>query len=160
MSLPHGRKYLISYGLALPSGRKQLEGMILVREIMKRDVKTVGLDATLKEAVAKMNRFSIGSLVVVSDRKPIGIVTERDILRVVEQDLDVSSVKVKEAMSHPLVTITEETNSMDAAEIMVKKQVKRLPVVKHGELVGILTTMELVRSRPTLMRTLDAILKD
>jgi len=64
-----------------------MSGVLLVRDVVTKAVKTVRMDTSVKEAVEKMNKFNIGSVVVMDmeRRRPIGILTERDILRMVEQ---------------------------------------------------------------------------
>jgi len=58
-----------------------MAGIVLVRDIMSKDVRVVRLDSSVKEVVATMNKFDIGSIIVVQGDRPVGIITERDILR-------------------------------------------------------------------------------
>ena len=67
-----------------------MAGILLVREIMIRAVKTVGVNVNVRKAVQKMNKFDIGSIVVMDGGRPVGILTERDVLRLVEQSIDPS----------------------------------------------------------------------
>ena len=126
-----------------------MAGIILVRDIMTRDVKKVRPDSTVADVVRKMNKFDIGSVVVVQGERPVGIITERDILRkIVEPRIDPTAIKAKQIMSSPLITVNEDTNLEEAARLMTKNAIKKLPVIRNGKLVGIVTTMDLARAEP------------
>ena len=135
-------------------------GAFLVRDVMTQTVKTIRTGANVREAVRKMNKFNIGSIVVTDGSKPIGILTERDILRrIVEQSIDPSMVYVKEIMSSPVTTIDPDTSVEDAARLMTKRGIKKLPVVKDGKLVGIVTSLDLMKAGPKLVDLLEDLLK-
>lgn len=73
-----------------------MTGVLLVRDFMSTDVKTVRTDATVKEAVSKMNKFRIGSIIVMEGKRPVGIITERDILeRIVEPCMEPTVMELK-----------------------------------------------------------------
>lgn len=135
-----------------------MSGAIIVRDIMTKSVKTAKLNDKVIEAVRKMNKFNIGSIVVLKGRRPIGILTERDLLkRIVEPGMDPSIVKVKGIMSSPVVTIHPETSIEDAAGLMAKKGIKKLLVVEDNKLVGIVSSMDLMRAGPKLVELLDEL---
>ncbi|MGQ9542583.1 MAG: CBS domain-containing protein [Candidatus Bathyarchaeia archaeon] len=116
---------------------------------MSGNVKTVRPNSTILEAVRKMNKFDIGSVVVVEGDRPVGIITERDILRrVLEVTLAPEALKAKEIMSSPLVTISDHATIEEAARMMANRNIKKLPVVHDGKLIGIVTTTDIVRSQP------------
>ncbi|NIP66632.1 CBS domain-containing protein [Candidatus Bathyarchaeota archaeon] len=137
-----------------------MAGSILVRDAMTRSVKTVETVDTVDEAVEKMNKFNIGSVLVMNKERtrPVGIVTERDILRLVERYPEPSLVKVKQIMSQPLVTIPVDASIEEAARLMARKQVKRLPVIEQDKLVGIVSSSDLMRAGPKLVRVLIDLL--
>ena len=127
---------------------------------MARNVKTVRTDDTVLEAVSKMNKFRIGSVVVTNNGRPVGIVTERNILeRIVEPRLDPMIVRVKEIMSSPVITIESNAGLDEAVQIMVKKSIKKLPVTEGGKVTGILSTTDIVRSSPTRLGILEELLR-
>jgi CBS domain-containing protein len=127
---------------------------------MTKAVKTVRFSISVRDAVRKMNKFFIGSILVVDDNKLVGILTERDILRsIVEQGIDSSVVKVKDVMSSPVITIYPDTSIEDAAQLMANKQIKKLPVMDEGKLVGIVTSMDLMKAAPTLVKLLEDLLR-
>jgi len=118
-----------------------------VKDVMVRDVTTVGAEATVWEAVGLMNKHEIGCLVVMKKLKPVGIVTERDMLKRVLFGLkDPEKVKVREIMSKPLVAVKPQMNIEDAAGIMLGRRIKKLPVVENGCLIGLVTLTDLVFS--------------
>lgn len=123
-----------------------METTIRVREIMSRPVLTVDVDANVLEAAAKMISANIGSLVVVHEGKPMGIITERDLVKkVVAKAEDPRRLRVGDVMNSPLIKIHPDASLRDAAAIMLKSGVKRLPVISDdGKLVGIITDTDLV----------------
>jgi len=124
-----------------------MEGTLLVSEIMSKNVRTVRPNSTVTEIVRKMNKFEIGSVVVVEGEKPVGIITERDILRrVLEVTLASEALKAKEIMSAPLIIVSDQSTVDEAARIMVDKRIKKMPVVHEGKLVGIVTSTDVMRS--------------
>ena len=138
-----------------------MSGVLLVRDVMTRRVRTVGINSSLMEAVRKMNKFNIGSVVVVdTDRdRLVGILTERDVLKSIESYSELSAIRVKQVMSQPLVTVDAQANIEEAARLMTKKSLKRLPVVENSRLVGIITSSDIMRASPILVNTLTDILR-
>lgn len=118
-----------------------------VKDFMVTEVITVGAEATVWEAVVLMNQHEIGCLVVMKGAEPVGIVTERDMLkRILAKLKDPENVKVREIMSEPLVAAKPQMDIEDAAGIMLKRRIKKLPVVADGHLVGLVTLTDLVFS--------------
>jgi len=134
--------------------------MVLVREVMTRDVKVVRADTTIKEVVATINKFNIGSIIVVQADRPVGIITERDILRkIMEPSLAPETLIARHVMTSPVITINENASIEEAAKLMAKKKVKRLPVMNNGKLVGILTYTDIVFKVPTMLSILEEIVR-
>ena len=137
-----------------------MSGILLVRDIMARNVKTVRTDDTVLEAVSKMNKFRIGSVIVTNNGRPVGIITERNILqRIVEPGLDPAVVRAKDIMSSPLITVDPNAAVEEAAQIMARKQIKKLPVVENDKVVGIISTSDIVRTSPTQLGILEELLR-
>lgn len=137
-----------------------LKDLLLVRDVMVTELKTASPDSLVIEVVRKMNEHRIGSILVVDRSKPVGIVTEGDILRkVVEPRLDSTGIKVRHIMSAPVHTIKEDSSIEDAARAMTKLNVKRLAVVSNGKLVGIVTNTDLIRNAPTLLGLLQEFVR-
>ena len=136
-----------------------MSGVILVRDVMSSPVKTIRVGDSVKDAVRKMNKFRIGCLVVMQGDRPVGILTERDIMRkVVEPCIDPSLIKVSDVMSTPITTIDPASSVEDAARLMSRKHIKKLPVVEDGRIVGIVTSTDLMRSGPELVSALTDLL--
>jgi len=119
--------------------------MPAVKDIMTKSVITIGADDTVFEVAELMNAHSIGCLVVVQDEAPVGIVTERDIVRRVVAKRMPYDAKVSEIMSKNLVTADPDESVKEAARIMSSNKIRRLPIVKDGKLIGILVASDLVR---------------
>ncbi len=137
-----------------------MSGILLVREVMTTNVKTVRPFSTVKDVVQKMNKFGIGSVVVVEEDRPVGIITERDIMRsLAEQFFDIGVVKAKDIMSTQLVTISGDVSVEEAARLMASRKIKKLPIVENGKLVGIVTSTDVMRVNPKIFGLLEELLK-
>ncbi len=137
-----------------------MAGIVLVRDIMSKDVKVVRPDSSVKEVVATMNKFDIGSIVVVQGDRPVGIITERDILRrIVQPCLAPETLTARQVMTSPLLTISETASIDEAAKLMAKKKVKKLPVLNKQKLIGIVTLTDIVTKVPTMLSILEELLR-
>ncbi len=123
-----------------------MQADIPVKEVMTRDVCTAKKEDSLLNASRKMLEFGVGSVIIVEDGKPVGIVTERDILKkVVARNKVPSKVRLEEIMSSPLITIKPTTSLREAADIMRKRGIRRLPIIDDdGNLVGIITDNDIL----------------
>jgi CBS domain-containing protein len=122
-------------------GRRTAEATMSVGTICTRVTHTATPDETVRTAAARMNERGVGTLVVVSEsRRPIGIVTDRDIaVRCVAAGLDPDEARVSAIMSDPVRSVNEYTPIDAALRKMAGLHVRRCPVVDHtGVLVGIL----------------------
>jgi len=128
--------------------------MIYVKDIMTRDVKTIHPKTSIKKAAEVMERYRIGSLVVIDKGRPVGIVTEGDISRAVARGIELAKQPVKEIMSGSLITINPEARVEEAARIMAERKVKKLPVVENDKLVGIVTQTDIVATTFDLVTAL------
>jgi CBS domain-containing protein len=137
-----------------------MASIILVRDIMSKEVKVVRPDTTVKEVVATMNKFDIGSIIVVQGERPVGIITERDILRrLVEPCLAPETLTARHIMTSPVTTISETATIEEAAKLMAKKRVKRLPVMSNEKIVGIVTFTDIVTKVPTMLSILEELVR-
>lgn len=133
--------------------------MIFVRDVMTRKVKTVGAKETIEQAAAAMAKSGIGSLVVVNGDKPIGIVTEGNISRAVGEGRNPHRVRVKEVMRVKLMATTPDTRLEEASRLMTNANVKKLPVLEKGKLVGIITQTDISASCYSLVSTLKELVR-
>ncbi|MGQ9719551.1 MAG: CBS domain-containing protein [Nitrososphaerales archaeon] len=121
--------------------------MVKVQEIMTHNPLTTSQYDDLERVVQKMNRFRVGSIIVVDHGRAVGIVTERDVLaRVVAGGRLVRDVIVKDVMSTPVHMIPEGAYVEEAAKKMVENGVKRLAVTRNGLLVGVVTSTDIVKA--------------
>jgi CBS domain-containing protein len=134
--------------------------IVIVRDIMSKNVKVVRPDTSVQEVVATMNKFDIGSIIVVQGERPVGIITERDILkRQVEPCLAPETMTARHIMSSPVITIDENVSIEEAATLMAKKRAKRLPVMNNGKLVGIITYTDIVFKVPEMLSVLEELVR-
>lgn len=113
-----------------------------VGEICNQEVITVTADESAQTVAAIMRKEHVGDVVVVEDgRKPVGIVTDRDlVLEVIVPGLDAADLAARDVASGPLITVGAQDDLFAAMEIMETHGVRRLPVVQSdGSLVGLLT---------------------
>ena len=129
---------------------------IKVREVMTRNVITISPEKSALDAAKIMKKNNIGSVVVIENSKPIGIVTERDLcFRVVAENNVPSKVKVKDIMTSPLITIDPNETLEEAARKMNKNKIRRLPVVdKNNNLVGFITYRDILTIAPEVIEIL------
>ena len=137
-----------------------MAGMVLVRDVMTKNPKVVRRDTSVQEIVATMNKFDISSVIVVQEERPVGIVTHKDIVsKVVQPRIPPDALKAIEVMSTPVVTIGEDASMEEAARLMSRKRIKKLVVVSGEKLVGIITSMDLVRAEPRLTALIESLHK-
>jgi len=116
-----------------------------ISKIMAKNVITCKINDTLQSVAKIMRKNKIGCLIVIKGKVPIGIVTERDITcKGVANNLD-SKTSVKKIMASPLKSISPDSDIYYADAVMEKNNIKRLPVTKGKQLVGILTQSDLIK---------------
>jgi CBS domain-containing protein len=123
-----------------------------VRELMRKEVFTIEESESIQNSAMKMNDKRVSSLLIVdSDGKPTGLVTERDLVRkVCIKDVRTSQVKNKEIMSAPLITIDSKSSPSVAADLMLKHNVRHLLVVDDDskdayKLIGMITPLDFTK---------------
>lgn len=117
-----------------------------VADIMNTDVKTADADDAFADVAKTMRTHGISSVVVLEGKKLAGIVTERDIVNLVAAGGDPQTVRVMHGMTRrDLETIGPRTDLADAAEHMVSRNIRHLPVVDRGKVVGIISIRDLTR---------------
>jgi CBS domain-containing protein len=111
-----------------------------VSELMSTDVVTCKPETTCTEAAKTMANEDVGSLPVVANNELVGIITDRDIvLKCIAKGQHCDNTPVSTCMTRDPVTCGPETDAHEAARTMSEQQIRRLPVVDHGRLVGICT---------------------
>jgi len=116
-----------------------------VNQVMSKNVLTVDKSTSLQEAAQKMRKLNIGCVIVTEDTKPIGIITERDFVTKVAAEGRPLFTEIYEVMSSPLITIDSEETIWEASEMMKEKGIHKLPVKENEQIVGIVTTTDIVK---------------
>jgi CBS domain-containing protein len=121
------------------------DGTFSVKEIMNPNVVSLGPNASLKDAAELMAQQKIGSIVIVDNNEPIGIITERDFATKIMLQPYSADSKVSEVMSSPVVHITSNQSVADVIDIMANKDIRKVPVIDNGKVIGIVTGTEFLR---------------
>jgi CBS domain-containing protein len=151
--------------------------MMLVKDVMTPDPVTVRVDSPVREAAGLLRKYHIGGLPVMDGERVAGIVTETDVLSLLDtgdlsSDLwlpsplevievpvrefinwektkraltNIGDMEVRRVMSSPVIAIDEESDITDAAAQMLQEGIARLPVLRDGRLVGIVTRADIVQ---------------
>ena len=115
-----------------------------VRDTMTADPRSIGASASVVEAARLMREEHIGSLPITDDEQLVGMITDRDITtRVVAEAADPKTTPVGEVYSGDLVSVGPDNDLDEALQLMSRHQVRRLPVVENGRLVGIVAQADI-----------------
>lgn len=130
-----------------------------VKDIMTKDVATIEAGKTVFEAAELMSSKNLGCLIVVIKAFPVGIITERDIVRRIVAKRAPLDQKLTEVMTKTLITVDPDASLKEAARIMSTNKIHRMPVIKQNKLVGIIAASDFVRNvgkKTTTEEILDA----
>nr|WP_294807114.1 CBS domain-containing protein [uncultured Nitrososphaera sp.] len=120
---------------------------ISVSNFMTKVVRTAGEDQTIRTVAEMMDKHDIGSVVIIdSNGSPSGIITERDIVRLVGSPKTSFAASAKSVMKKPIITADAITSLKDALQTMQSKNIRRLPIVEKGKMVGIITDKDIFRA--------------
>ena len=115
-----------------------------VRDAMTQDPRSIGASASVVEAARLMREQHIGALPVTEDERLVGMITDRDITtRVVAQSAAPETTSVGDVYSHDLISVEPDNGLDEALQLMARHQVRRLPVVENGRLVGIVSQADI-----------------
>ncbi len=130
---------------------------MLVKDVMSSPVVTTDEDAPSNKIAKLMNENKFGCVIVANkDGKPLGIITERDlVVRVLAKNLKPEEVKAKSVMTAPLATIEPEATISDAARRMSRLDIRRLGVVYKGDLVGLISSKDILGVMPELIEIMQ-----
>ena len=116
-----------------------------VKDVMINDLATLDVSTSIKDAAKLMDEKDIGSIIVTKNQLPVGILTERDFVkRIIAKERPLSTV-LEEIMSSPLIEIDPNETVWEAAQIMKINNIHKLPVKKDNQIIGIVTTTDLVK---------------
>ena len=134
--------------------------MVKVKEIMKKEVITADPEMSVIDAAKIMTNNRIGSVVIMEGDKPKAVFTDDDIVSVIAYGKDPKTTKIKDVLGKKkLITASPEDDILEVTKRMVKNGIKRMPVVKNGKLVGIISDKELLLVEPGLINVLSEKLK-
>jgi CBS domain-containing protein len=128
---------------------------IKAKDAMVANVITAISSQTVLEASKIMKKEDVGSVIIIENRMPVGIVTREDIVnKVTAEDKAASKVTLKEIMNSNLVTCTPETDISEVARLMSLHGYERIPIVSMGSLVGIISAREIAKVAPAVIEIL------
>ncbi len=131
-----------------------------VKDIMSTEVATVGTNDTVEQAARLMEMFNVGSIPVCDADRVIGIITDRDIaLRAVAHGGNIRRQHVRDVMSINPIVGTPDMDVHEAAGLMSRRQIRRLPIVNNGSLVGIVALGD-ISVEPSLQGNAEEALKN
>lgn len=133
-----------------------LRSRMLVKDVMSSPAITVPEDAAVDKTAQLMDESRIGSIIVTNkDGKALGIITESDLVRrVLAKNLTPSKLTAKEVMSTPLITVEPDETLTETARRMSKLDVRRLGVIYRGDLVGIISSKDILAVTPELLENM------
>ncbi len=118
-----------------------------ISSIMSRDVITLEPKELLMSAVKKMNFNNVSCVVVAEEKKPVGILTERDVIYLISNNIALDATMLQSVMKSPVISVPEETDILDAANLMVTNDLRRLVVVDDGHnIIGIITQTDIIKN--------------
>ena len=118
-----------------------------VRDAMTEDPRSIGASASVVEAARVMREEHVGSLPITDDEQLVGMITDRDITtRVVAEAADLATTSVGDVYSQNLISVQPDKGLEEALQLMARHQVRRLPVVENGRLVGIVAQADIALS--------------
>lgn len=130
---------------------------VRVRDLMIKNVVTLPCTATAFEAAKTIKTQKVGCVVVTHDSKKLdGIITSKDIVkRVIAEGKDPKKVKLQDVMSKVVHSVSPETHVSEAVKIMAKHDVRRLPVVDGGKLIGIITDKNVIKAELSIAEVMS-----
>lgn len=136
---------------------REIEREVSVAEIMNKAVIIMDISSDIPAIAREMVSREAGSVIITEQGKAMGIITERDLVEgIVAKDRRPSEMKASEILSTPLVTVGPETSVIEASEIMLKANIKRLPVLENNTIIGVVSNTDILMVTPGL----NTILKD
>jgi CBS domain-containing protein len=134
-----------------------LRSKMLVKDVMSSPAVTVDETVTANKVAELMDKHDYGCIIVTTkDEKPLGIITERDlVVRVLAKNIRPNTIKAKKVMTTPLLTIEPDATIPEAAKRMSRLDIRRLAVIYRGKLVGIVSGEDILHVMPELLETLQ-----
>jgi CBS domain-containing protein len=130
-----------------------LRSRMLVKDVMSSPVITIDENAPANQVAELMDKNGVGCIIVTcKEGKPLGILTERDLVRrVLAKNIKPDSFKAKEVMTSPLITVEPDEKISEAARRMSRLNIRRLGVMYKGQLIGVLSSKDVLAVMPELI---------
>ena len=116
-----------------------------VKDVMISDLATLDASTSIRDAAKLMDEKNIGCIIVTKNQLPIGILTERDFVKRIAAKEKLLTASLEEVMSSPLIDIDPNETVWEAAQIMKTNNIHKLPVKKGNQIIGIVTSTDLVK---------------
>ncbi len=132
---------------------------MMVKEIMDKNVVTMGPDVTVQKAAKKMVDEGTKFLIVTENEKLVGIVTEWDFVKKIAGEEEFKeNAKLETIMTKKVIVVTPDTEIREAAEIMAGNNIKKLPVVEKNVLIGVVTAMDVIAAEPKMIEHISELI--
>ncbi|RJQ18224.1 CBS domain-containing protein [Candidatus Woesearchaeota archaeon] len=136
---------LVKYIAKSRVGSRQFQKVVRADKWMNINVVTCSRTSTIYDVAVLMEKYKVGSVVVLDKDKVAGIITDTDLIRkVCAAKIKPEGTKVEQIMSSPVVSVEQTTGLLEVAELMSKHKIKRIPVVQNGRLLGIISVTDLL----------------
>ncbi|MFQ6081409.1 MAG: cyclic nucleotide-binding/CBS domain-containing protein [Candidatus Bathyarchaeia archaeon] len=134
-----------------------LRTRMLVKDVMTSPVITIDEDESVYKAARLMEHHNVGCIIVTGKQgKPLGIITERDLVtRVLAKNAQPSKLTAKEVMTSPLITVDPDETLSETARRMSRLNIRRLGVMYKGNLVGVISSKDILAITPELIETIQ-----
>ena len=118
----------------------------LIESLIKRVCITIHQNSNISDLVTLLNKNKIGCVVVVSDNDyPVGIVSERDLIRKYDKILNSNEIQISDIMTKPLITCQKNSTSKDLMEKMTYYKIRHIPIIEGNKLLGIISIGDVVK---------------
>lgn len=133
---------------------------ILVKEIMAKPVYAIDIDKTALDAGKFMRKIRRGFLVVVKNKKAVGVISDSDLItEVVTKNLKADKVPIKQFMTEPVISVRPEEDILSAVRKMKRSNIHRLPVIDKGKVIGVISLTDIAKTSPEMLDLLEYRLK-
>lgn len=125
---------------------------LTAKDAMSSPVTAIESNKSVFEAAKLMKQKNIGTIVITMQKRPVGIVTEKDVVqRLVAEGKDPQKVEIGQIMTAPLMVASPKSDLNEIAKKMAEKGVRRVPIVDKGTIVGIVTERDVLKQEPQLI---------